>query len=267
MSDLQRVRASSLPELWDCPARWEAKHVLGMRMPTGGAAQLGTAVHAGTAIFDQSNLNGQMIPADDIAGVVVDTIWHPETDVDWGDSSPKEAEPIALGLFGKYCEQIAPRFDYIGIEAECEQLDITELGISLTGTTDRIYQDRMTGEYGIADLKTGKTAVSSDGVVKTAGHASQIAVYEILAEQATGLIISAPANIIGLTTAKTDKARRVGVGTIEGAKDLLLGDDMHQGLLEVAAGFIRSGLFYGNPRSSLCNPKYCPRYGQCHYRR
>lgn len=264
--NLQRVRASSLPELWDCPARWEAKHVLGMRLPTGGAAQLGTAVHAGTAIFDQSNINGQMIPADDIAGVVVDTLWHPETDVDWGDSSPKEAEPIALGLFGKYCDQIAPQFEFVDVEAECEQLDIPELGISLTGTTDRIFRDK-DGDYGIADLKTGKTAVSPDGVVKTAGHASQIAVYELLAEQATGRPINAPASIIGMATAKTDKARRVGVGTISGAKELLVGDDEHKGLLEIAAQFLKSGVFYGNPKSLLCNKNYCPRYGQCYFRR
>ena len=41
MSDLVRLRASSLPELFDCPARWEAKHVKNMRLPTSAAAQLG----------------------------------------------------------------------------------------------------------------------------------------------------------------------------------------------------------------------------------
>lgn len=256
-----------MPELWDCPARWEAKHVLGMRMPTGGAAQLGTAVHAGTAIYDQSVLNGQMVPASDIADVVVDTIWNPSTDVDWGESSPKEAEPIALALYRKYCDQIAPQFDYVGIEEDCEDLSIPELGIRLTGTTDRVYQDPITGEYGIADLKTGKSAVNSDGVVKTSGHASQIAVYEILAEQATGLPITAQAKIIGLATAKTAKAQRVGVGSIDGAKSLLIGDDTHRGLLEIAATMIKSGVFYGNPRSSLCSKKYCVRYDNCYFRR
>ena len=52
------IRASSMGELFDCPARWEAKHILGKRMPKSGNAQLGTAVHASTALFDQSTIDG-----------------------------------------------------------------------------------------------------------------------------------------------------------------------------------------------------------------
>ena len=261
-----KVRASSLGELFDCPARWEAKHVLGMRLPGSAATQLGTAVHAGTAIFDQSNLNGQTIPAADIADVVVDTIWHPADEIDWGESSPKEAEPIALALYGKYCSQIAPQMDYVGVEVEMQDIEIPDIDITLTGTTDRIYQNAF-GEYGIADLKTGKTAVDASGKVKTCGHGAQIAVYELLTEYGTGKRISAPARIIGLTTAKTDKAQRVGIGEIHDARELLLGADGRQGLLEMAAGFLKSGMFYGNPRSSLCSEKFCPRFSTCFFRR
>jgi hypothetical protein len=46
------IRASSLPELFDCSARWEAKHILGLRLPSSSNAVLGKAVHAGTALFD-----------------------------------------------------------------------------------------------------------------------------------------------------------------------------------------------------------------------
>ena len=267
MSDLVRIRASSLPELFDCPARFEAKHIRGMRLPTSGAAQLGTAVHAGTAIFDMSRIVEKGLTIDDCAGAVVDEIWRPNAEIDWGEMPQKEAEPIALALHRKYCSEISPRYTFVDVEATCETLDIPELGISLTGTTDRIYMDDFTGEYGIADLKTGKSAVSADGHVKTSGHATQIAVYELLAEQATGREITASANIIGLQVAKTDAGRRVGVGKIENAKELLVGTEEQQGLLEVAAGFLKSGVFFGNPRSSLCNPKYCPAWAVCHYRR
>ena len=43
------IRASSWADLFDCPARWYAKNVQGLRLPSSGAAALGTAVHAGTA--------------------------------------------------------------------------------------------------------------------------------------------------------------------------------------------------------------------------
>ena len=68
------IRASSLSELFDCPARWAAKHLDGLRMPSSGAAQLGTAVHAGTALYDTSRLpGGSPITIDDAAGAVVES--------------------------------------------------------------------------------------------------------------------------------------------------------------------------------------------------
>ena len=39
--EMTAIRASSLPELFDCPARWEAKHLCGRRLPRSAAAQLG----------------------------------------------------------------------------------------------------------------------------------------------------------------------------------------------------------------------------------
>ena len=74
------------------------------------------------------------------------------------------------------------------MEATCERLEITDLGLALTGTTDRITTNAL-GELGIADIKTGKTAVAADGTVRTAGHAAQIGVYELLAGAAIGVAL------------------------------------------------------------------------------
>ncbi|WP_206214339.1 PD-(D/E)XK nuclease family protein [Desulfovibrio sp. ZJ369] len=178
------VRASSLGELFDCPARWEARHIRKLRLPRLAAAQLGTAVHAGTALFDQSRLDGSPLSADESAGAVVDALQRPSEDVDWEDTSAAEVERIALPLHGLYCREIAPRQDYVAVEATCESLTFTDIGLTLTGTVDRV---RATPDgLGIADIKTGKTAVAADGTVRTQGHAAQIAVYEILAGHAIG---------------------------------------------------------------------------------
>lgn len=260
------IRASSLSDLFDCPARWCAKHIEGRDMPSSGAATLGTAVHAGTALFDESRLpGGSPITADDAAGAVVDAIYKPEQDVDWADDKPQDAEKIALALHARYCAEIAPTQEYAGVEIKCERLEITDLGIALTGTTDRI---RKTDDgYGIADLKTGKTAVSADGSVKTSGHAFQMGVYELLAEHASGIPITGSAQIIGMSTGKTAAAQRVGMGEIVGARDILLGDEDTPGVLHTASQIIHSGNFYGNPRSQLCGVKYCPNYGACRFRK
>jgi hypothetical protein len=122
--------------------------------------------------------------------------------------------------------------------------------------------------YAVRDLKTGKTAVRADGHVKTDGHRYQIGVYELLAERASGLPITEPAQIIGMQTGKTEKAQRVSVSEgIAGARDVLIGEADSPGVLEMVAKMVHSGSFFGNPRSMLCGEKFCPIHGQCKFRK
>ncbi|WP_310625773.1 PD-(D/E)XK nuclease family protein [Limnohabitans sp.] len=255
------IRASSLGRLFDCPAAWAATHIDGKRTPSNGKAMLGKAVHASTAVFDQSGIDGTGISIDEAAAAAVDTIHRPDEDVVWEDDTPQDAEKIALSLHVKYCQIIAPKQTYRGVEIKCERLEITDLGIALTGTTDRV---RETADgLAICDLKTGKAAVGSDGNVKTAGHAYQMGVYELLAEQASGVPITGAAQIIGMNTAKTPASQRVGTGEISDARSVLLGDGESPGILEHASRLIHSGSFYPNPKSMLCHERYCPIFKEC----
>lgn len=259
------IRASSLAEIFDCPARWAAKHIDGLRMPRSAAAQLGTAVHASTAEFDASRLpGGNPITADDAAGALVDAIHHPEEDVDWEDTKPVDAERIGLALHARYCSEIAPTQVYRGVEVLCEKLEIPDLGIALTGTTDRVRETPL--GLGISDLKTGGRAVGADGRAATQGHALQLGVYELLAEQAMGMHITAPAQIVGMNTGKTPAAQRVGTGEVHSARAALVGDAEHPGALEYAANLIHSGNFFGNSKSVLCSAKYCPAHPTCRWK-
>lgn len=259
------IRASSLAELFDCPARWAAKHIDGLRLPRSAPAQLGTAVHAGTAAFDSSRLpGGSPVSADDAAGALVDAIQHPEEEVDWEDTNPNEVERIALALHTKYCADIAPAQTYRGVEITCEKLELPELGIALTGTTDRVRETP--AGLGISDLKTGGKAVGVDGRAVTQGHGMQLGVYELLAEHAMGLTITAPAQIVGMNTGKTPAAQRVGTGEVRDARAALVGSAEQLGLLEHASRLVHSGAFYGNPKSFLCSAKYCPAHPTCRFK-
>jgi hypothetical protein len=226
---------------------------------------LGKAVHASTAVFDQSNIDGSGITIDEAAAAAVDALHRPDEDVVWDEDSPSDAEKVALSLHSKYCNIIAPQQNYRAVEVECDRLEITDLGLALTGTTDRIRETP--DGFGISDLKTGKTAVGSDGAVKTGGHAYQLGVYELLAEQASGIPITGSAQIIGMNTAKTPASQRVGSGEVSGAREVLLGDGETPGILEMASRLIHSGAFYGNPKSMLCHPRYCPIYSTCSFRK
>jgi hypothetical protein len=263
------IRASSWPSLFDCPARWYAQNIEGKRLPSSGAAQIGTALHASTAAFDQATLDQSPITVDDAAGVLIDTLHQPNEDVDWGDITPTKIEPVALSLHGQYCTQEAPTHEYVAVEATCEALDVhvdsSEITIRLTGTTDRIRRTT-DGKLGVTDLKSGSRRVSVDGHANTAGDGPQLGVYALLAEHSLGEPIDAPGEIIGLNTGKTLRSARVGRGEIENPKICLIGEEGRPGLIEIAAQMFRSGLFFGNPKSNLCSPKYCPAYSTCHFR-
>jgi hypothetical protein len=261
-----KVWASSIGDLLDCPARFEARQIKHLRCPRRGNAQLGTALHASTAVFDNSLIKGDGLKSDDCAGALVDAIYKPEEDVIWDeDMGQQEAESIGRALHGRYCTEIAPTQGYVAVEVKCERLEISDLGLILSGKTDRI---RKIGDgHGIADLKSGKTAVRADGTVETAGAAAQLGVYELLAENATGIAITEPARIVGLQVAKTARGQRVGTGEVAMARDLLVGTPDSPGVLEYASKLIHEGLFYGNPRSTTCHSKYCPVFEVCRWRK
>jgi RecB family exonuclease len=261
------IRASSLSTLFDCAHRWEGEHLLGMRGPRSAPAQLGTAVHAGTAVFDASRLPGAApVSADDAADAVVKAIHEPEEDVAWVDMPARTAEKIALALHTKYCADVAPKQTYLAVEAKCERLDLPDLGIALGGTTDRI---RVTagGRNGITDLKTGKRAVGADGKPEVKKHAIQLGVYELLAEHTAGVSITAPAQIVGMNTGETPATQRVGLGEVRDARAALVGTEEEPGFLQQAAHIVASGNFPANPNSFLCSPKFCARFASCRYHR
>jgi RecB family exonuclease len=257
-----------MPELFDCPARWEAKHILGLRTPRSPQAHIGTSLHASTACFDGERLKGNDLTANETAGVFVDALHNPDEEVDWDqlDTKIETIEKTGIALHENYCERIAVAQNYTGVEIKCESLDIEfpdhSLTLRLTGSTDRVRKDA-DGQTGISDIKTGKTAVSKDGKVAVAKHGAQLAVYELLVEQATGVAVTAPAQIIGLATVQE---ARVGIGEIKTAREVLVGTVEQPGLLDAAVRVIKSGMFYGNPSSMLCGEKFCPVYAKCKWR-
>lgn len=258
------VRASSWSGLFDCAYRWEGIHLLKLRNVVGLRAALGTAIHAGTALFDQGRLDHAGITADDAAGVFVDKLRDPENEFDPAkdDLTVPEAEKVGLSLLTQYCLDVSPRYDFVAVEMETKPLDIDCGGgviVRLTGTMDRARIRKASHGVGIADLKSGSTAVQQ-GVAVTKGHGPQIGTYELLYEHTTGEPITDDAEIIGL---KTKGKPEIGTGSISNAKRVMTGTEDFPGLIEFAAEMFRTGRFYPNPKSLLCDKRYCPRYAAC----
>lgn len=260
------VRASSWSGLFDCAYRWEGIHLNGLRNVVGLRAALGTAIHAGTAVFDQARLTGDTVSADDAAGVFVDKMRDPsnEYDPNRDDLSASDAERIGVTLLTKYCFEVSPRYNFVAVEMETKPLDIDCGGgvvVRLTGTMDRARIRKGDHGVGIADLKSGSAAVQK-GVAVTKGHGPQIGTYELLYEHTTGEPITDAAEIIGL---KTKGTAEIATGTIKNGKRVMVGTEDTPGLIEFAAEMFKSGRFYPNSKSLLCSENYCPRHATCHF--
>ncbi|HRF12199.1 MAG TPA: PD-(D/E)XK nuclease family protein [Candidatus Accumulibacter phosphatis] len=269
MSDraVLRVRASSWAALFDCAYRWEGIHLLDMRNPVGLRAALGTAIHSGTAVFDQSRIDGSGLTPDDAAGATIDKLHDPENEfeADKDDLTMADAERIGVSLVAKYCQDVSPRYRFVSVEMETKPLKIDcgdGISILLTGTLDRarVLSSSSSG-YGIADLKSGAAAVAK-GVAVTKGHGPQVGTYELLFEHSTGERITDDAEIIGL---KTAGKLEIGTGIVRNAKAAMLGTEDQPGLIQFAARMFRSGDFYPNSKSLLCSAKYCPRHPTCRF--
>lgn len=261
------IRASSLADLFDCAARWEARNLLGKWMPSGAPALIGTATHTGTAVFDQARLDGDKPSVDDALDAVRDTVTHPNYEVAWDGTKPGDVMRIAADLTLHYCREIAPQFTYTAVEQTLDALDITASNgtvLRFTGTLDR---QRVEGnQFGTIDFKTGKGVVSADGEVNTKHSGAQLATYELLGMMAAdtlGTVSLLPALIIGLPT---NPKRVPTIAPVYNPHKVLIGDAQRKGLIDHAAIMVKHGSFPGNPRSMLCSPKYCPIYKSCWFR-
>lgn len=260
------VRASAWSSLFDCAYKFEGEQLLGMRKPKGLRTQLGTALHASTATFDKGRLPGaEPVTVDEAAGVFVDTLAHPEEEVDYSqdDLAPRDAERIGLSLHGRYCFDISPRFKFKSVEQKLEPVDIncgSGVYVRLTGSMDRARVAETSGGIVIPDVKSGARVVS-DGQAVIKGRAPQLGTYQILYEQTEGLV-TLGGQIIALHTSSKPA---VAVSPVFDAKRVMLGTDQAPGLIEHAAAMFRTGLFPPNPQSMLCSPKYCARWDNCQF--
>lgn len=260
------VRASSWGGLFDCAFRWEGENLLGMRKPSGLRAQLGTAIHASTAVFDAGRLPGaDLVSIDDAADAFVSTLRHPEFDVDYSkdDITVNEAEVIGLKLHSIYCQDLAPMFTFLSVEQTLNPLYIDCGGgqvVKLTGTMDRARVADTAAGVVIPDVKTGSSVIA-EGVATIKGRSAQVGTYQLMYEHTAG-IPTVGGQVLALkTSGKAEGAASV----VWDAKRVMLGTETAPGLIEFAASMFRAGLFPPNPQSMLCGERYCARWTACPY--
>lgn len=260
------VRASSWGKLFDCAHSWEGTHLLGMHKPSGLRAQLGTAIHASTALFDAGRLpGGAQVSVDDAAGQFVDALHHPDRDVDYTQDSltVRQAETIGLKLHTMYCLDLSPRFTFKSVEQKLNPMDIDCGGgqiVRLTGSMDRARVAEAEGGVVIPDLKSGSRVIS-DGLAVIKGRSAQVGTYQLMYEATEG-VQTVGGQVLALSTSSRPA---VAASPVFDAKRVMVGTEDQRGLIEYAAEMFRGGLFPPNPQSVLCSEKFCVRWATCHF--
>lgn len=263
---LVTVRASSWGSLFDCAYKWEGEHLLGMRRPSGLRATLGTAIHAGTAAFDQAKLDNAPISAIDAADVFMHALHNPTDEVDYKQDrsiTMREAEVTGLTLHTRYCNEISPMFKFKAVEMKMEPLEIdcgNDITIKLTGTMDRARVAATGTGVIIPDVKSGSRIIEN-GEVALKGKSAQLGAYQLMYENTSGEP-TIGGQIIALPTSGKPEPK---VSRVWDAKAKMIGTDTSPGFIELAATMFKLGLFPPNPQSPLCNKKYCARFDVCSY--
>jgi len=275
MNDVVNIRASSIASIVDCPLRGLSIQ-LGLvdQLPSTPPAAIGSACHAGTAVYDQAVIDGDPISADDSAEVVVEYLKEHNDEINWGTTRPEEAKRRALSVNTLYCNDVAKLLRYEQVELPLKPLiiDVEGVRIELTGTLDRIYtaiysldddgkviEYEPAGQRGVLDVKTGANVCAQ----KTGKHKAQVAVYELLAEATLGEKPNLPGLIAQL---QTSYSTQVDIKQIVNAQQALIGTSEQKGLLYHIGSMLKTGDWYGNCSSWLCSEKYCPLYSGCIFR-
>lgn len=251
------IRGSSWPELFDCPARWVAKHREGRSSWTSPESLIGTAVHAGSAVFDKARAQGAAIHPEDAVDVVEEAVRAGSAEVPWsagaGEWTPRAVSRDAVDTYLRYSFAALelPPWEDVEFRLAPLRFEFPEVGvaITITGTGDR--RRRTATGYRVADLKTGRG-------FRAGANVSQVGAYAVATSAETGK--PADGELLHATM------KGVTAYAIPFAAAAMLGDDETPGLIETAARMLGSGAMYGNPRSMLCSGKFCPVYQSCRYR-
>ena len=246
---MQKIRASSLPTLFDCSLRWYFEHVEGLIVPSSTKARVGTAVHTGAAAFDRG------ASSSDAADAAHAAFMDPQGDVEKiGQLDINAASAVARRTTIGYATTFGRRA-YSHIEVEVPECIVSTIhgDILLTGHVDRVLGGQ------VHDLKTGEQRVTKDGRVHVGADHLQMGVYAVMARAELGDdSISPNVTITGGSTSHYTW----GEITIANAVQVLLGDAQYEGIIVIAAKMIKHGVFPPNPKSLMCSAKYCAAHSQ-----
>jgi hypothetical protein len=272
------IRASALTNYPDCPRRAaaglfrveiEEEGFSLRRTPQGGGATVGTAVHAAAALMlTEKAASGVLSPLSAATDAGIDSLRRQLEEAGdgmaWdapgrggGTADPAAAETQIVRMIRVYREQIAPGVNPMLVEERLEAEFAP--GVVLTGQADLVAREHGT----VRDLKTG---------VNMPYSAPQVGAYSLLTRTCRSVeTTAAQIDFIPRVSPKKEQppaqSVRVPLVSAETAAVAVLSHivrDLTVFRKGDSAGRILPGdpwAFVSNPKSVLCNPKYCAAFG------
>lgn len=178
MTDLLRIRASSIGQYLSCPAQFFQQQILGAESKPGLALVAGTAYHAGPEYLHSWQLEKGIVSSLESCLMAIDLAFEEELKIarifPW--DKVDEAREKIRALFCLYYTDHAPQIKPTFVEKEL-RLDVTKkvgYPIELTGHVDLIDEDHTLIDH--------KTSARKFSIERKFGYQMQMTVYWLLAK-------------------------------------------------------------------------------------
>jgi hypothetical protein len=233
-----------------CPRQYEFRYIQGLKRPPSGALVLGKSWHSAVELnYRQKIQSGTDLPITDVTDCFSDTFDRAFTEeVELNEGEDKgQLKDMGIEITSLHHAAIAPKVQPLLVEQEFN-LDLgPDFPYTLKGIWDVIERDGV-----IADNKSfSKIPTQSDlnkDIQLTAYATAYRAIYQKIEP---GLRLDC------VIKNKAPKAIRLHTKRSN--------DDCRWflGLIEKVAQAIERGVFFPNPSSHLCNPRWCGYWDRC----
>jgi hypothetical protein len=249
---------STLSTIHDCPRRWFLTYQCNLPDPSGEAARIGTAVHAGVEFYEKRRQQGIETSLEDMVAHACGTIEEEHHAAVRHGCRHWYKTPMKGNTNVSHREWLA-QYEVIAIEPYFN-VPLVDGALPVGGWIDGVYRDLSTGRYLLVDLKTaGSMGRWKEGGEGKRHQATMYAVALQLSDILPERIDYLPEMTYTVVKPGTggECAKRVSVQPdLEDVR--VLGQRIRD-----AEAMVLADQFPRNPAWNLCSERWCPHYQGC----
>ena len=241
---------SMISQYLHCGLQWEFRYIKGLKIPPKGVLTLGSAVDAGvTHNLSQKIETGIDLPIQEVESAFESDFERRAGFTDWSELSKDDSKDIGVQLVRAHHRLAAPLIKPKAVQWSFDY--DTERGYRLAGTADLVDESDT-----VEDTKTAAKAYSEDAI----GQSLQGPIYvQALSRE----LPQSAGNFRYRVLVKPTKTLPARVQTIDGRITDQQIDFANQSADRVHAAIQAGIALPADPKSYLCNEKFCGFFSIC----